>query len=246
MIFNPCNPIDTQSDVLALEDWLTDAFMAMAQYDYPYPSSASAKLPAFPVNVTCSIMSQHMQTENMWQTLQGFAFVANLYYNSTGVNRCNDYYISHSDYGGPWHYQTCTELILPVGQYGLPGDMFPSRPWNLTQWSNECQSVFGTGPRMDWYPIDYGMTANINTTLKYSSNIVFSYGTLDPWSGGCLQDQVNLNTLVLPILKGAHNIDLRSPSPRDPISVVFSRSKEISMINQWIASSSKLPSFNYN
>lgn len=127
LIFNPCNPIDTQQDVLTLEDWLSDAFKGIAQFNYPYPANVIASLPSFPVNVTCSLISQYMQTENMWQTLQGFAKVADLFYNSTGNLKCFDTYSNTDSVGDAWHYQQCTELLMPMGQYGLSNDMFPVR-----------------------------------------------------------------------------------------------------------------------
>lgn len=121
--------------------------------------------------------------------------------------------------------------------------MYPVRPWNLTQWSNMCNSIFGVRPRPDWAPINYGMAGgNVNATLQGASNIVFSYGFLDPWKGGCIQDQINQETLVIGIRGGAHHLDLRSPNPRDPQSVIFARAREEAMINQWIAQ--KLAKFN--
>jgi len=91
-------------------------------------------------------------------------------------------------------------------------------------------------PRPDWAPINYGMgTNNPNVTLQSASNIIFSYGFLDPWGGGCIQEPINTQTTVIGIQGGAHHLDLRSPNPRDPQSVIYARAKEVAMINQWIA-----------
>jgi len=236
LIFKTCNTINEMSDVIALEDFLTDAFQTMAQFNYPYPYNIVGTLPAFPVNVSCSIMSQHTQTENMWTTLQGLALIADIFYNSTGQVNCLDTYYDSNMQADPWTYQTCTELLMPYGQYGLPNDMFPSRPWSLNQFSQQCMQTFGVSPRLDWEPVNYGMTANVNSTLKYASNIVFSQGVMDPWSGGCIQDEINANTLVIKIAKAAHCFDLKSPSPRDPLSLILARQQEEILINQWIGS----------
>mmetsp|Transcript_6129 Transcript_6129/g.6026 ORF Transcript_6129/g.6026 Transcript_6129/m.6026 type:complete len:473 (+) Transcript_6129:30-1448(+) len=234
-IFNPCQSIQEQGDVLALEDFITGAFQDMSQLDYPYPANVGGLLPGYPVNVSCSVMSQFSQNENMWQALMGFAQINNLVYNWTGNLTCFDIYGAEGNGLDPWTYQTCTELIFPLGQYGLPNDMYPVRPWNPTQWAKMCQGLFGVQPRPDWAPINYGMgTFNVNVTLASASNIVFSYGTLDPWGGGCIQEPINDQTVVIGIKGGAHHLDLRTPNPRDPQSVLYARSREVAMINQWI------------
>lgn len=80
-IFRPCQSIEEQGDVIALEDYITSALQGMSQLNYPYAANVGGLLPGFPVNVTCSLMSQFSQNENMWQALQGFAAVNNLVYN---------------------------------------------------------------------------------------------------------------------------------------------------------------------
>mgnify|MGYP000066980333 FL=1 len=233
--FRTCQQITQPVQVRELEDWLTDALMTMAQFDYPYPADVAGSLPANPVNVACSIIAEYGRPPYSFQNiLEGLYKVANLYYNSTGDVQCFDIYSAGRSVGQTWEYQTCTEFLMPIGQYGPPNDMFPKRPWNEEMWSNICMAKYGVKPRNSWERITYGMTQDIRESLKYASNIVFSYGTLDPWKTGCIQEDINDETLVIGIKGGAHHLDLRTPNPYDPQSVRFVRSREESEINKWI------------
>ena len=69
-----------------------------------------------------------------------------------------------------------------------------------------------------------------------SSNIVFSNGDLDPWgSAGILTaDSRNPSVIPVPVIGGAHHLDLRPDHPLDPPGVKEARNKEIFAIAAWI------------
>src|SRR5690242_18671904 len=105
--------------------------------------------------------------------------------NDTGL-ACNDVMPKPSpaplldDYGGGWMYQTCTEMVMPLGQDGV-NDMFYPAKWNIDDFIAGCQSVYGPSliPRPSWVEIDYG-----SANLLSATNIFLPNGQLDPWSVG--------------------------------------------------------------
>lgn len=72
------------------------------------------------------------------------------------------------------------------------------------------------------------------TVFRGASNIIFSNGLLDPWSGGgVLRTSNNLVKLVI-IPEGAHHLDLRAANKADPESVKVARQIELDTIKEWI------------
>lgn len=76
----------------------------------------------------------------------------------------------------------------------------------------------------------------IITFLFFSgaSNIVFSNGLLDPWSGGGVFSTENENIQIVIIPDGAHHLDLRSTNPEDPASITYARQLYVKYIQRWI------------
>lgn len=235
-IFQTCSPITSSSQVLALEDWISNALETMAQLNYPYPTTLNGYMPAFPVNVSCSIIGVYnAPAKNMWRTLQGLAKVAGLVYNSTGSATCFIPWDNSTDQSSiSWGYQICTELMMPQGSYGVPYDMFPSRPYDFSAFNASCYQTYGVFPNPEWYPINYGFTPYYVNSLKNLSNVVFSWGSEDPWETGCLKEAPNNNVRVIKIFGGAHHLDLRRPNRNDPQSVISARNSEQGLIEQWI------------
>lgn len=67
-----------------------------------------------------------------------------------------------------------------------------------------------------------------------ASNIIFSNGLLDPWSGGGVLHKPNERISIVIIPDGAHHLDLRGTNKADPISVTIARQRELDIIKQWI------------
>lgn len=70
--------------------------------------------------------------------------------------------------------------------------------------------------------------------VRYASNIVFSNGLMDPWSGGGVLRAPNDKVVILIIPDTAHHLDLRKSHPKDPPSVIYAREKEKQTIHKWI------------
>ena len=234
-IFNTCGPITEQAQVLAIEDWITNALETYVQYNYPYPAIVQYYLPGWPANVTCSIIAIYNKpVRNMWETVQGLAAAAFLLYNNSGSEPCfNPWAQSNDPDSVAWTYQTCSELLMPQGQYGLPNDMFPLRPFQLPDFFTYCNQTFGVTPNVGWYQLNYGFDAYYTHSLRNISNIAFIYGTSDPWQSGCLKEAPNPNLSIIGIRGGAHVSDLLRPNPNDPMALLFARRQEQRLINQW-------------
>lgn len=69
---------------------------------------------------------------------------------------------------------------------------------------------------------------------RYASNIVFSNGLMDPWSGGGVLRTPNDKISIIIIPDTAHHLDLRGSNPNDPESVKGARQKEILAIQKWL------------
>ncbi|KAJ7944570.1 lysosomal Pro-X carboxypeptidase-like [Quillaja saponaria] len=77
---------------------------------------------------------------------------------------------------------------------------------------------------------------DIETTLKmFGSNIIFSNGLLDPWSGGSVLHNISETIIALIAKEGAHHTDLRASTPEDPDWLVEQRATEIKLIKGWIS-----------
>jgi len=105
-------------------------------------------------------------------------------------------------------------------------------PWNLSYTIESCVQQYGTTPRPNMVKVQYGVQ-----DLSGASNIVFSNGNLDPWSGGGVLKNVTGNPSIIAITidQGAHHLDLRASNPADPPSVIAARAIEVNAINTWLA-----------
>ncbi|XP_038064107.1 dipeptidyl peptidase 2-like [Patiria miniata] len=128
--FRLCNPLQTQSQVHHLLLWIRNSLATLTTVNYPYPAAFEGNLPAWPVNVSCAMIT------NSSDPLQGLADGSILFYNGThGSLKCIDIYgelMECSDATGcgsqGWDYQVCTEVTRPAGTNGVT-DMFPSLPF---------------------------------------------------------------------------------------------------------------------
>ncbi|CAK9304726.1 unnamed protein product [Gordionus sp. m RMFG-2023] len=151
-----------------------------------------------------------------------------------------------------WLYQSCEEMVMPFCSsksninHNLmdSSSMFEPSIWNFTAYSLNCQSAFGIIPRPYWLSLYYAGSKdkNQNISIIASSNIIFSNGLLDPWSGGGIyENDTHKDIISIVIPEGAHHLDLREPNPLDPVSVINARLIEQQYIQKWLATSK-----NYN
>ncbi|XP_076371488.1 lysosomal Pro-X carboxypeptidase isoform X2 [Tachypleus tridentatus] len=124
--------------------------------------------------------------------------------------------------------KSCTEMVMPMCSDGRK-DMFEPNPWNLTQYAQKCSKDWGVTPEPYKIQEMFG-----GRNISFGSNIIFSNGLLDPWSGGGILKSLS-ESLVAIIIPGAtHHLDLRSANSRDPPSVIKARYLEEKIIKKWL------------
>lgn len=238
--FSTCAPLETEADVQALAFFIRGTFDEMSMGSYPYPSSyltgGTVMLPAFPVRVACGFLAD-VDPSNSSALYAGLASALGVLNNATPVD-CNaippsPYVDPSADVDGIWDYQECTEMQPDSDWFGSDGveDMFYDLPRNLTYLGEHCLAAWGVVPSLDWITTKYALP-----DLTGASNIVFSNGLLDPWSGASIQTSPNAHAdlVVFNITDGAHHLDLFFSDPADPPSVTFVRSQEVAYIRKWI------------
>uniref|UniRef100_A0A8C2RI88 Lysosomal Pro-X carboxypeptidase n=1 Tax=Capra hircus TaxID=9925 RepID=A0A8C2RI88_CAPHI len=223
-----CTPLTKLQDVQHLKDWIAETWVNLAMVDYPYESNFLQPLPAWPVKVVC----QYFKYSNVPDTLmlRNIFQALNVYYNYSGQAKClNVSETATSSLGVQgWSYQACTEMVMPTCSDGVD-DMFEPHSWNMKEYSDDCFKQWGVRPRPSWIPTMYG-----GKNISSHTNIIFSNGELDPWSGGGVTKDITDTLLAIVIPNGAHHLDLRASNALDPVSVQLTRSLEVKYMKQWV------------
>ncbi|XP_055622821.1 lysosomal Pro-X carboxypeptidase [Toxorhynchites rutilus septentrionalis] len=218
-------------------DYLTDVYGNLAMINYPYNSSFLAPVPAYPVREFCGRLDKNFTGPELLSRLQQ---ALSIYTNYTGQTVClninSSYDSSMGDKG--WEFQSCTEMVMPMCAQGGTRDMFPKQAWDGKKYSEDCFKKYGVRPRPRSALTMYG-----GQFLDGVSNIVFSNGLLDPWSGGGVLRSSNSNIKIVLIPEGAHHIDLRASNPNDPGSVIAARQIHSQNIQLWIKQYRKAKNF---
>lgn len=223
-----CRPL-TSGDIPLLKNWLSETWVNLAMVDYPYASNFLQPLPAWPVKVVC----QYLKNPNVSDTLllQNIFQALNVYYNYSGKAKClNISETATSSLGSTgWSYQTCTEMVMPFCTNGID-DMFEPEEWDLKTFSDNCFDSWGVRPRPSWITTLYG-----GKNISSHSNIVFSNGDLDPWSGGGVTKDITDTLVAINIRDGAHHLDLRASTAFDPPTLLLARLLEVKHMKRWIS-----------
>lgn len=232
-----CDELLQPSDITnTVFNWFSNAIGYMAMADYPYPASFLGPMPGSPVKVAAGYFGNGPLTGDdlLVAMREG---IAQIFYNYTGqAGSCYELDALNPPglTGNGWNIQSCMEMVMPIGQYGPPNDMFWVAPWNLTADLESCEQQYGSTPRPNMARIQYGLD-----NIAFASNIVFSNGNLDPWSGGGVTNPKLFNNnpslKVVIIEGGAHHLDLRASNPADPASVRHARQIEADNISAWLA-----------
>ncbi|XP_042232640.1 lysosomal Pro-X carboxypeptidase-like [Homarus americanus] len=225
-----CQPLKTQKDVQKVKEYLTDVWTNLAMVDYPYPAEFLAPLPANPIKVVCTHLTEPtLEPKALLEEL--FAGVS-VYFNFTGKAKClnaDEAADSNLSTSG-WDFQACTEMVMPMCYDGVK-DFFEPSPWDFKAYATKCYESWNIYPRPLMAPMIYG-----GKDISAASNIVFSNGLLDPWSTGGVMWNVSDSVVSIIIPEGAHHLDLRSSNPDDPQSVIDARILEKKYISTWIES----------
>ncbi|XP_014670682.1 PREDICTED: lysosomal Pro-X carboxypeptidase-like isoform X2 [Priapulus caudatus] len=221
-----CKPL--KKDAGALKSWLTEVYGNLAMANYPYPASFLSPMPAWPIKAVCSKLTDPGLHDK--QLIDALFKGISVYFNYTGAAECLD--VSQATTGAlsdeGWGYQACTEMTMPFCADGV-NDMFEPSEWNLQSYSDDCYKKWHVRPRPDWVPLYYG-----GYNITASSNIIFSNGKLDPWSGGGILKSLSDTLVAIIIDEGAHHLDLRASNKDDPPSVIAARKQEVEIIRRWL------------
>ena len=174
--FHMCRQL---SDSWELSDWLESAYSYLAMVDYPLPASFLQPLPAFPVRQLCAAVDSLPPGAPL---LSRIFLGASLYYNYSGGVECFDPQSDPHGMSG-WGWQYCTQMVMPFAS-DPSTSMFPPFPWDLEGVMRGCREEYGVEGRPEWVLTHFGGKDMKATLAKFGSNIVFSNGALDPWSGG--------------------------------------------------------------
>lgn len=233
---------DKQSDLFFY------ALEGLPQLDYPY---AVGNLPAWPVNASCSrLVAAGVDQELL------LAAAANVTRMGLGIG---DSCMPTLDEGpggipgdGPapacaedsWCYQSCTETLHTFSSRGLRNYTFSLE----TSATAPCASSFDGTVQPDTNALTrrFGGYA-LGDGLAGVSNLIWSNGLRDPWSGGGFlvppPDAAKTGNHWISMPSGAHHLDLRAPHPDDPDDVTAARQKEETIIWSWIADYAKKTKF---
>ncbi|XP_075148084.1 lysosomal Pro-X carboxypeptidase [Haematobia irritans] len=223
-----CDPIKTEDDLNKFMDYLEDVYANLAMANYPYANDFLSPLPPYPVRQFCSYL-QNLETGD--KLLDAMQQAINVYFNFTGSSKCLDYksaFDPASIGGDAWEIQTCNQMVMPM--CSTPDTMFRPKEWNFKEYSENCMKKYRLMPKLNDITVRYG-----GKDVRDISNIIFSNGLLDPWSGGGFLQTDNEAIHIIIIPEGAHHLDLRATNPKDPRSVLEARERESSIIAKWIA-----------
>ncbi|ETV97797.1 hypothetical protein H310_09148 [Aphanomyces invadans] len=237
-----CNPLSGKDDALSVREWAKAAFDYLAMGNFPYPSSyimnGASELPAFPVREACKPFAPTFPwTEaGNFSLLQALRASVGVYYNSTHDVPCyaraapsNESQID----ADLWDYLFCSELYQPQDQ-GIR-DMFWVDVHDQAADAARCLAKWHVQLRPEWATTVYGG----RKALRASSNIVFSNGNYDPWSGMGVLEDLNPSVVAIDVEGGAHHLDLMFSHPLDPPGVKRARKEELSHVAKWIRQAKK-------
>ncbi|KAL1455742.1 hypothetical protein WDU94_009812 [Cyamophila willieti] len=126
-----------------------------------------------------------------------------------------------------WYLQTCTEMMMPF--CSTEEEMFEPYPWDYDGFKENCGRRFGVSPSPKIAEKLYG-----GLRIEAASNIIFSNGLLDPWSGAGVLHNVSSTVVSIIIPEGAHHLDLRAANKEDPHSVIEARNYYETTFRKWI------------
>ncbi|XP_066591326.1 lysosomal Pro-X carboxypeptidase-like [Prorops nasuta] len=225
--FKLCDSLKDKTDYTTFKDKLVRVIVDLAIIDYPYPSPANLlPLPANPIKAFCDKLSN--SSLNGKALLIALKDAVNIHDNFTRDSPCLSTDLHPGDTYNSWKYQSCTEMVLPMCVHG-DNSIFEPDPWDLQARSDECFKEFQVRPKANLICKQYGCK-----DLSAATNIVFSNGLRDPWSGGGVLRNLSDSAVAILIPEGAHELDFRASHENDPNSVTEARKYHRYSINKWI------------
>ncbi|KAI3462651.1 hypothetical protein Pfo_019314 [Paulownia fortunei] len=224
--FGFCKKLESADD---LSNWLSSAYSYLAMGDYPYPADFLMPMPGNPIKEVCRKIDN---CPNGTSILQRIFEGVSVYYNYTGTVGC--FNLDDDPHGtNGWNWQACTEMVMPTSS-SKNNSMFPAYYYNYTSDEEWCLENYHVKPRPTWITTEFGGHGFKNALKTFGSNIIFSNGLLDPWSGGSVLEDISETIVALVTEKGAHHLDLRPATAEDPDWLVEQRAAEVKLIQGWL------------
>ncbi|PIA46838.1 hypothetical protein AQUCO_01500405v1 [Aquilegia coerulea] len=228
--FKTCNPLNTSSE---LKDYLEAIYCEAAQYDYDLPPNA------YPVNRICDAIDGLSKGTDILTRIVAGAVAYRGEQSCYDIDKYN-HPTDQSSLG--WAWQICTDMLSSYGRT-RNNTMFQISPFDLHKYIKGCQDTYGVSftPRPHRTAIEFG-GHNIRLALqKFGSNIIFSNGLRDPYSGGGVLENISDSVVALPTTNGTHCMDLQPANDQyDPIWLVEQRTSEIKIMKGWIREYNKM------
>lgn len=226
--YNLCEALNSTT-VDQFVNWLVSTWGALAMTNYPYATNFLVPLPANPVCEACSKIRNTSISDEKKLLIDIFK-AASVFQNYTGESECFNLSQAYGKSLGDfqWDYQSCTEMVMPMCQNGI-NDMFEVMVWNFTTYSQDCFAKWQVEPELNKAVMMYG-----GKNILASSNILFSNGDLDPWSGGGVLTSLSDTLIAIRMKNAAHHLDLRESNPNDPPDVKAARNTILKWISKWI------------
>ena len=231
-IFNLCEKIPDEKTLDEFIATLTNIWVSMAMADYPYPANFLANLPAWPVASACNILNK--SPANDLALMELISEAVQVFTNYSKSVKCFNFTNGGNPpslTGNEWPYQFCTEIVMPMCSDGI-NDMFEAQKWDFESFSKNCMQQFNVTPDESWAEREF----NGKNFSQEASNIYFTNGHLDPWSGAGVLSTISIsNTLIAYVIEdGAHHVDLRGRNSADTPSITAARLLGLELMTKWI------------
>ncbi|PIA43169.1 hypothetical protein AQUCO_02000541v1 [Aquilegia coerulea] len=222
-MFKLCDPLNTKSE---LKDYLESIYCDAAQYDYVQPSISL-------VDIICQGIDGVSNESNILTRI-----VAGLdaYRGEQLCYDINEYYPPNDRTILGWNWQACTDMITSSGRTHN-NTMFQISPYDQNEFIEGCQQIYGATltPRPHWIATEFG-GHDIKLVLQnFGSNIIFSNGLRDPFSGGGVLQNISDSLVAIYTTNGSHCLDILPANEADPIWLTAQRNSEIEIMQGWIS-----------
>ncbi|CAL0318474.1 unnamed protein product [Lupinus luteus] len=140
--FKTCKKLSTSS---YLKNYLSSMYSDSAQYISPIKNT---------VKLICdAIDGAANKTDVLGQIFEGVLASGSKNQSCFELERNNEPSESESSTG--WAWQTCSEIVLPIG-VDEDDSLFQPSPFNMTDFIDECKKRYGVVPQPHWVTTYYG------------------------------------------------------------------------------------------
>jgi len=159
--------------------------------------------------------------------------VTNSFYNYTGSINCTDTTNSQGIDAVGLDCLLCNQMAIPTPK--SKHSMFIETPNYYLDYGNSCKDNFGLVPWWAYALTNFGGGVDPVRDFQDYSNIIFSNGLLDPFSGGGMRSFLGANLPVFNITDGAVSLDMKAPRDEDKgTEVEYTRELESLFLEKWI------------